>query len=176
MTSKFKLILGLGNPGHDYEYTYHNTGILATRHFTGDAQFTKDGSSVFEYAKKDRTIIASSLVFMNESGRAAKAALERFRLSPAEILVIHDESDMPLGAFKFSFNRNAAGHHGVESVIASLGTKAFTRLRIGIRGAGEKTKASDLVLRKISKENLAALRTAFDEAMIVIGSGEASET
>src|SRR5882724_5215951 len=107
--AKFKLILGLGNPGEEYQYTYHNTGILAARHFAMETEFKKDSSGLFEYAKSGNgTIIATSLVFMNESGRAAAAAARKFHLTPQDILVVHDESDMTLGTFKFSFNRNAA--------------------------------------------------------------------
>ncbi|MDP3052704.1 MAG: aminoacyl-tRNA hydrolase [bacterium] len=172
---KYRLIIGLGNPGGRYALTYHNAGQLAINFLMKTAAetmtFAKKGKQKnFEYFKfinGDNLIFVKPLTFMNESGGAVAACLKYFRIKPEETLIIHDDSDIELGESKLSFSRGAGGHHGIESIINNLKTKNFWRLRIGIRkkekegnkrkGAGEMvlkkiTAADNLILEKIIKE------------------------
>jgi PTH1 family peptidyl-tRNA hydrolase len=174
-----KAVIGLGNPGVDYENTYHNIGFNAVDWLkenygkeTTTAQ--KSAKGYFEYCKGKNLIWIKSLVFMNESGAAVKRALRYFNLRPEEILIIHDDSDLEIGQVKLSWNRGSAGHKGIESVIKQLGTRKLWRLRIGIRSPsqvlrsktweGERKKASEFVLRKIRQSNEEMLLQAFKDA------------
>ena len=98
---------------------------------------------------------------MNESGKSVAAAVKKFSSSPKDILVVHDDSDIPLGNFKFSLDRGPAGHRGIVSIIEALGTQAFARLRIGIRV--REGKAGDFVLKKVSPRNKAILSSLYKE-------------
>jgi PTH1 family peptidyl-tRNA hydrolase len=183
---KFKLILGLGNPGKEYQNTYHNAGFLALQYLgeqiAGKPVFLKAPRGKWEYLKSGDKILVRPLTFMNQSGSAAKSALAYFKIPPAEMLVIHDDADIPLGKFKLVFGRGSAGHKGVESIQKALGTKEFSRLRLGIQpvshnsatpGGGDATgktriKAGELVLKKISPGELKKLYSALEEAKLKV--------
>jgi len=171
---EIKLAIGLGNPGPEYENTYHNVGQLfidemaglpveAGKAKTGEAAFKKE--KYFEYIKRREVILVKTLSFMNRSGRAVTVAKRYFDSEPGKILVIHDDSDIPLGSFKLSFARGSAGHQGIESIIKSLRTNKFYRLRIGIRPPREmrRTKANDLVLKRIPQREIKILKDLFLE-------------
>ena len=165
-----KLFLGLGNPGTEYEETFHNAGALAL-HALADAISAPTGiawqthKKIFRYATYNGAIFIEPLTFMNESGRAAREAMKKFDLAPKDIVVLHDDSDLPLGTWKISRGHGAGGHHGIESIINTLGTNDFTRVRIGIRPAAERErqKAGDFVLKKITKKDRAVLDKVFGE-------------
>ncbi|MEK7555167.1 MAG: aminoacyl-tRNA hydrolase [Patescibacteria group bacterium] len=151
-----RLVIGLGNPGKTYAHTYHNAG----HQFAEYARETWDGGPA----------ILISDVFMNASGSAVLAALKKYRVKPEELLVAHDDSDLALGSVKVSFGRGAAGHHGIESIIAALHTNRFWRARIGIRPREEKIrmKASELVLKKVSRVAKSLLEKGFADALLKI--------
>ena len=152
--SKIKLIIGLGNPGKEFENTYHNAGALFVNYLK------KFKSSVIGH----KLLVSDS--YMNLSGRFVKRVLKKYKTKPGELLLIHDDSDIPLSKYKFSFGRGSAGHKGVESAINALGTENFWRLRIGIRpkaGPPRRVKAGDLVLKKISPKDLKTLGGLFGE-------------
>lgn len=175
---KFKLIIGLGNPGKEYASTYHNVGFLAI-------DFLDISSGLAKLLKSD--------TYMNESGAFVLKNIKKYKVSPEEILIIHDDSDIELGKYKISFARGSAGHRGVQSIIDTLGTKNFWRLRIGIgkntklhetehetarkgikaalpadlsakasaTAETRRAKAGDLVLKKISRKDLEILNMVF---------------
>jgi len=162
---EIKLIIGLGNPRKEYEKTYHNVGFLAI-------DFLAKNPPIAKLLKSDN--------YMNQSGLFVGRTLKKYGVKPEEILIVHDDSDIELGKYKVSFGRGSAGHQGIESIIKSLNTKNFWRLRIGIRknvlspkfpARGEtrqrrqvsRKKAADLVLKKISKDDLRALLELFKE-------------
>lgn len=155
---KRTIVVGLGNPGPEYEMTYHNVGVLAV-HALADA-FTKAGGEVawkkhaglFHYAIAGNLALVTPLVYMNESGAAVREALKKWDASPADLVIVHDESDLTIGTFQSADGKNAAGHKGVTSIIDALGTKEFKRIRIGIRDAKEvkRKKAEEFVLAHIS--------------------------
>ncbi len=147
MEVKPRLIIGLGNPDKEYGKTYHNVGFLAIN-------FLAENSSARKLIKSE--------VYMNESGGFVKKTIKKNNAKPEEVLIIHDDSDIKMGEYKLSFGRSSAGHRGVQSIIDSLKTKNFWRLRIGIR-KNKKQKASEIVLKKISKADMETLNKIFKE-------------
>jgi len=161
---KVKLVIGLGNPGKEYEKTYHNVGFLAINYLTKNPLISNFQFPISKLLKSD--------VFMNQSGNFVKAALKKYKIKPEELLIIHDDSDIELGKYKLCFGRGSAGHKGVQSIIDALNTKNFWRLRIGIRREltqnkrkVARTKASELVLKKITKRDLEILEKVFEEIL-----------
>lgn len=133
------LIAGLGNPGKKYELTRHNTGFrvldkLAEKYsasFIEETKF-KSQTSAFDL-DENRIILAKPQTFMNNSGEAVGLLKNFFKLANDNILVVHDEIDLPLGKMRLSFDASAAGHNGIKSVIEKI-KQNFYRLRIGIEG------------------------------------------
>lgn len=163
---QFKVILGLGNPENEYGSTYHNVGKVFTRYFA-----EKMGQPVFFPSKYCRMTkgnplrFALSDVYMNESGKAAKFAVTHPRVGTKELLVAHDDADIPVGSYRISFGRGTAGHNGVRSVIEHLGTKDFWRLRIGVRKeATGHVKAGAYVLRPVSAHDTELISQVFGAA------------
>ena len=152
-----KLVFGLGNPGEKYALTYHNTGQLYIN-YIAQGPFKKYRN--FEFSKEGDLIFIKSIAFMNDSGLAAKEALEYLGLQIENLLVVHDDSDIPLGEYKLSFNQGSAGHNGVQSVAQHLKTQKFFRLRIGVR-ENQRGKAGEFILKPISKRALATLKQVF---------------
>ena len=157
------LVVGLGNPGKEYETTYHNVGVLALESLAPEK--FKKYKDLFEYAETDATVFVRPLTYMNESGTAVRAALKNFKAKPASLVLIHDDSDIIVGEYKISFDRNSAGHKGVQSVIDALGTKEFSRIRIGIRPARERQrqKVGEFALKKIATKDMVVLKKVFEE-------------
>ena len=149
-SKSIKLIIGLGNPEIKYQNTYHNVG----------RQFIK-------YIKENpRTACYQSFATdcsMNQSGLFVQKTLNYYHFNPENLLIVHDDSDITLGKYKFSFSRSSAGHKGINSVIQNLNTKNFWRLRIGIRPKEYRGKAEKFVLKKISAQNREVLKTTFQE-------------
>lgn len=152
------MIAGLGNPGEEYDETRHNAGRSLLRVFqkTSDfSEWTEDKkkkmiSSKGKIGKESVTLLLPNN-FMNNSG----GVLKNFVLNPKQaekLVVLYDDIDLPLGKLKISYDRSSGGHNGVESIIKSLKTKAFTRLRIGIapedaKGRARKPKGEEKVLK-----------------------------
>jgi len=175
-----RLIVGLGNPGQKYENTYHNAGFLFIDSMMSSEVGDERGESPkwkslksFRYSRVGQMILTKPNTFMNESGDAVKKILKYFDVGPEEILVIHDDSDFKLGEYKFMLGRGSAGHKGVESIINSIGTKDFYRVRIGIRKMGG--KANGFVLGKIGKDDRLILDKVFEEISETISSGKTSK-
>ncbi len=138
-----KLIIGLGNPGNKYELTRHNAGFLAVDFFLKERSAiscqSKFNAQICEYQEtdKDRNIQKVFFVkpqsFMNLSGEVVREILAFYKLDHAnDLLIIHDEKDLPFGTVKEAFASGSAGHNGVQNIIDELGTKDFARVRVGI--------------------------------------------
>ncbi len=164
------LIIGLGNPGKEYEQTYHNMGFLVLDEFA-----KKDGFSTFSASKKyeslisegtlgnEKTLLAKPQTSMNNSGKAVWLLTKNYKLPTKNLVVIHDDIDLPIGTMKISAGSGSAGHKGVESIIQNIGTKDFTRIRIGIQPAsGKPNEVENFVLKKISG---AANKAIFQEVV-----------
>lgn len=169
-TKQIKLIIGLGNPDPAYTHTYHNVGqlaldVIARTLCETPPTLATPSRKAFASALCGPFILIKLETFMNESGRAAKEALSYFKKKPAQLLVIHDDSDMTIGTFKLSSNQSAGGHRGIQSLIDVLKTQDFYRLKIGIRQPQEKVrkKAEEFVLKNISKKDEKILEKVFTE-------------
>lgn len=144
---KIKVVIGLGNPGKEYEQTYHNIGARSLPYF-------KD---MLTYQPKS---------FMNESGVDIAHWMKMKNLKVSDIIVAHDDSDLPIGGYKLVKGGSSAGHNGVQSVIDNLGTEDFWRLRIGIRDPQEpvRKKALDFVLQRFPKAQESVFEDVFKKA------------
>lgn len=142
-----KLIVGLGNPGEKYENTRHNLGFMAVTRFLKDFESLQDtawknNEKLKSYiadldwqpkmGKLEKVILAMPQTYMNNSGMGVSLLANYYKISPEDIWIVHDELDLPIGAMRIRFGGAAAGHHGVESIIESLGTDQFWRFRLGI--------------------------------------------
>jgi PTH1 family peptidyl-tRNA hydrolase len=135
-----KIIVGLGNPGKEFEKTRHNLGFMVLDRFARKNKFPKfkiKKEFLAEISEKkigkEKIILAKPQTFMNSSGKSLKILTKTFNLEPKNLFVIHDDLDIPFGKIKISFGRGSAGHKGVQSIIDELKTKNFFRFRIGIK-------------------------------------------
>ncbi|PIE43703.1 MAG: aminoacyl-tRNA hydrolase [Gammaproteobacteria bacterium] len=166
-----KLIVGLGNPGKEYENTRHNAGALFVSYLCSEYQGTLRPEKKFHglYGKiivNSRDIhLLIPTTFMNRSGLSIQAFANYFNLDVTEILVAHDELDIPCGAIKLKSGGGHGGHNGLKDIIKALaGQKEFYRLRVGIDHPGSKEKVTGYVLGKIGQSESALLDDAFDQA------------
>lgn len=150
-----KLIVGLGNPGEKYENTRHNLGFLVIDHLlkelgTSKVDWEKSNKLKSEIApftlttkdkKEEKLLLAKPQTFMNNSGMAVRLLLDFYKIEQQDLWVVYDELDLPLGSIKIRFGGAAAGHHGVESIMESIGTDKFWRFRLGIGSSHDKMHA-----------------------------------
>ncbi len=130
-----KLIVGLGNPGEKYIGVRHNLGFAVLDELARKlnlVDWSKEEKFKSELIKTPELILAKPQTYMNNSGLAVSAVAEYFKIRPEDIIIIHDELDLPLGKIKVRLGGAAAGHHGVESIINILKTDKFIRVRLGI--------------------------------------------
>ncbi|MBS0318330.1 MAG: aminoacyl-tRNA hydrolase [Proteobacteria bacterium] len=162
-----KLFVGLGNPGPEYEATRHNAGfwwIDALSDQLGLALKAEKGfqARVARGALHGRPLwLMQPQTFMNLSGRSVAALARFYKLAPDEILVVHDELDLPPGQAKLKLGGGHAGHNGLRDIHAQLGTPDYWRLRLGIGHPGTRAEVIDWVLRKPAPEQ----RTAIEDAI-----------
>jgi PTH1 family peptidyl-tRNA hydrolase len=130
-----KLVVGLGNPGEKYAKSRHNVGFAVidrlVKGLVATPQVDKRSESII-FKLGNEAILQKPQTFMNVSGKAVASLSEYYKIEPKDIMVVHDEVDLPFGEIKHQFDRGAAGHNGVESVIKALGTQEFNRLRVGV--------------------------------------------
>lgn len=144
-----KLIVGLGNPGREYESTRHNIGFMVIDKLEKELalgvppQWEKDDKKNVLTVKIGGVLLAKPLTFMNKSGFAVKALVDFYKLTPADVWIIHDDIDLPLGKIKIRTKGSSAGHNGVDSVIRELKTDDFVRFRLGIGRGVDTTGVSD---------------------------------
>lgn len=172
MGTPIRLVVGLGNPGREYEATRHNAGFrfadaLASRlgaSFSGEAKF----HGRIARGVGDLRLLKPG-TFMNLSGRAVGAVAQFFSIAAAEILVVHDELDLKPGEAKMKFGGGTAGHNGLRDIAAHLGGPAFWRLRIGIGHPRDsdisQQQVADYVLQPPRAVERAAIQDALDRAL-----------
>ena len=134
-----KLIIGIGNPDEQYEETRHNVGFMmidyiAKKNDFGDFEMNKKLNTLTAKGKLDGSsvILTKPQTYVNKTGEAAAKLKNFYKVKPEQILVIQDDLDVPFGNTKISFDKNSGGHKGIESIMKSLKTKKFYRLRIGL--------------------------------------------
>ena len=170
-----KIIAGLGNPGKKYDGTKHNTGFMALNYFLQKNSLTLEREK-FEgkYTKQkiagNDVILLEPQTFMNDSGRSVAQFAGFFKVNPHDILIIHDDMDMPLSKIRIRANGKSGGHNGIKSIIRDLGTSDFNRLKIGIRHPDNVTEASVVswVLSQFNTEQQKLMDTAYATASEVI--------
>lgn len=169
MTPPIRLIVGLGNPGAEYEDTRHNAGFwlvdaLARQHQGHLRQENKfHGNVARVQIKGQEAWLLQPLTYMNRSGQAVAALMRFYKIAPAEMLVAHDELDIEPGTAKLKQGGGAAGHNGLKDIITALGTQDFWRLRIGIghpRTLGLRQDVADFVLHRPSSEHQTAIEAS----------------
>lgn len=155
------IIVGLGNPGKKYKNTRHNIGFRVVDEFAKENNFPEFKlSKKFNalISEKENIVLVKPQTFMNNSGLVVKKIIQNVKFKIQNSIVVHDDIDLPLGKIRISKNKGAAGHKGVESIIKEIGTKNFTRFRIGINPASAKASAGKAknvekyVLQKFDKE------------------------
>ena len=173
-----RLLVGLGNPGPEYQFTRHNAGFwwidaaaraLRTQlspdraYFGQVARINRPGS---DSAGDGPLWLLKPQTYMNLSGKSVAALARFFKIEPAQILVIHDELDLPPGQIKLKLGGSHAGHNGLRDIHAQLGTADYWRLRLGIGHPGVKAEVVDYVLRKPAADHRAAIEQAIDGSMV----------
>ncbi len=173
-----RLVVGLGNPGPEYEGTRHNIGfhLLGQMAESRNWNWSRERKLRAKVAKANAALIlAKPLTYMNLSGNAVSRVARLYKLKPEQILIIYDDIDLPVGKIRFRANGSAGGHNGIKSIIEYLGTKEFPRLKIGIGSAAGKGGMVDHVLGKFDKEEWAKLEkvlaNAEDGVNCVLSSG-----
>lgn len=167
------LIVGLGNPGAEYEHTPHNVGFslidrLAHKH--GIRVNRPEGNALVGVGKiaGAEAVLAKPLSYMNLSGGPVKTLLGKYEMTGADLLVAYDELDLPWGGMRMRPKGSAAGHKGVASIISSLGSDEFARLRLGIHPGRPIGSGAKYVLRLFSKTELEELDQILERAAEVV--------
>ncbi|MGH8872457.1 MAG: aminoacyl-tRNA hydrolase [Acidimicrobiia bacterium] len=170
-----RAVIGLRNPGPDYEGTRHNSGyevVARVLQRAGEklgrapsrvrAQVTQVG------AGGDRVLYAVPVTFMNESGRAVRTLIDYFGLSPEALLVVHDDIDLPFGRLRLQVDGGSGGNNGVRSIESALGTKEFSRLKLGVGRPPGQTDPADFVLRPFTKPERAEVDLMIEDAADIV--------
>jgi peptidyl-tRNA hydrolase, PTH1 family len=163
------LVVGLGNPGTDYERTRHNVGaevveLLARRH-GGKLRRQKERSLTDEVDIAGRKVaLAVPLTFMNLSGEAVAPLVRRYRVEPGQLVVVHDEMDFDVARLQVKDGGGLAGHNGLRSIVAHLHTQDFLRIRIGIGKPPGRREGADHVLKRFSKAEREQIDVTIEQA------------
>lgn len=172
-SSELKLIVGLGNPGTEYARTRHNAGFwlvdeLARRHGGNFRNESRHQGEIARVSIAGRELwLLKPTTFMNRSGGAVQSLSGFYKIAPGEILVAHDEIDLPVAALRLKEGGGHGGHNGLRDIIATLGD-AFWRLRIGVGHPGSKPEVVDYVLRRAPADEDALLQQAVIAAADII--------
>ncbi len=168
-----RIIAGLGNPDSKYEDTLHNAGFwfvdALARKFGGDFKFEKKFDADIGRVTIDgeQIWLVKPQSYMNLSGKPVRGVLDYYRLTPADLLVAHDEIDLPPDTIRLKKGGGHGGHNGIRDVIRHCGAE-FLRLRIGVGHPGEKHKVTGYVLKKGSADVTAAVERNIDDAIAVL--------
>ena len=169
-----KVIVGLGNPGSKYTETRHNAGFwfieqVARKYsaaFRADKKFHGDVAKISLEGKE--IWLLKPATFMNRSGLAVQSLMSFYRINADQLLVAHDEIDLPPGTAKLKTGGGHGGHNGLRDIISQLGTKDFHRLRIGVGHPGSKDQVVDYVLHNASRDDRILIDRDIDDAVAVM--------
>ena len=162
-----KLLVGLGNPGNKYSKTRHNAGFLLLDELAKDegVLFSRQARFFGDLAElrigSELVYMLKPVTFMNRSGQSVSSVMKYYKISPDEVLVVHDELDFEVGTLKLKSGGGHGGHNGLRDIIASMGVKDFKRLRIGIGRPGAGKVVADYVLSDFSKGDLQQVKELF---------------
>lgn len=174
MSTAIRLIVGLGNPGPQYETTRHNAGAWFVEQLAQHVHSTLRPETKFlgHYLKTSidqqecHLLIPST--FMNRSGASVSAVAKFYKIAVNEMLIVHDELDLASGAAKLKQGGGHAGHNGLRDIIAAMGSNDFLRLRLGIGHPGNPEKVSDYVLSKPGKTEQQQIMQAIDNSLRIV--------
>jgi PTH1 family peptidyl-tRNA hydrolase len=163
-----KLIVGLGNPGIEYQFTPHNVGFLAIDRIASNLGVEVRNRQC--RAQTARTVIADQMVllakpetFMNLSGVSVRELVKEYEAQPeSDLIVIQDEMDFPLGTLRIHTRRSSAGHNGIESIIGALGTQDFLRIRVGVAPERKVSDGKEYLLAPMKKKDLEVIDGVLD--------------
>lgn len=170
-----KLIVGLGNPGRQYEKTRHNAGFLFLDDLASEfgcawvSEPRFDGVLSGFVVATSKVLLLKPGTFMNRSGQSVGKVARYYKFSPEEILVVHDELDFEVGIVRLKKDGGHAGHNGLRDIIAHLGSKDFYRLRIGIGRPSAGGAVADYVLSNPSKNEMESMQSAFALSSSYVG-------
>lgn len=174
MANKIQLVVGLGNPGQQYELTRHNAGAWFVESLANEHSVSLQSESKFQgriariqTADLDYWLLIPS-TYMNKSGLAIKMVAHFYKIPPEAILIAHDELDFPPGITRFKQEGGHGGHNGIRDTIDHLQSKNFQRLRIGIGHPGHRDQVTDYVLNRPSKKDYELIMESIDLARAVL--------
>jgi PTH1 family peptidyl-tRNA hydrolase len=179
--SAVQLIVGLGNPGAEYEQTRHNAGFWFVDELARVNQCSLRKEARFHAEVGRCTLhghdcrLQKPITFMNRSGQAVIALADFLRIPPSEILVVHDELDLMPGTVRLKKGGGHGGHNGLRDLIAHLGTQDFMRLRLGIGHPGDRNQVVDYVLHRPGREEREQIDAAIQRALDVMPLAVAGE-
>ncbi|MGH7843581.1 MAG: aminoacyl-tRNA hydrolase [Candidatus Binatia bacterium] len=165
-----KIVLGLGNPGKKYECTRHNLGFLvlneiASTHAIGFAPKRSLESLIGRWkVGEEEVLLVKPQIYMNHSGRAAGAVLQKFPVGIQNLVVVHDDLDLRFGQIRIRARGSHAGHRGVQSILDAVGEESFLRVRLGIGRPAVGLDATEYVLERFSAEERSRLQAAISRA------------
>jgi PTH1 family peptidyl-tRNA hydrolase len=169
-----KLIVGLGNPGPEYAKTRHNVGFWFVETLCEQERQSLQPQSKFKGLIAELSIkshpcrVLEPTTYMNRSGESILALAQFYKIKPDEILVVHDDLDLPVGSARLKLDGGHGGHNGLRDIISRLGTKEFYRLRLGIGHPGNRDDVHDYVLQRPSVADRASLLEAIDKSLIAL--------
>ena len=157
-----KMIVGLGNPGKEYEKTRHNVGFMVLNYFPGNNfDQEKYNANYFKTKLFDEDVIfVKPLTYMNLSGESVSKFANFYKIEPKDILIIHDDLDLPVGTVRLKYKSSSGGHNGLKSIISQLGTEEIPRIKVGISN-DKQMLTRDYVLHKFSKDELNKIEEKF---------------
>jgi PTH1 family peptidyl-tRNA hydrolase len=167
-----RLIVGLGNPGPDYSETRHNAGFWFCERLARELGVSFSRESRYHGLVAKTRVGGADLwllqpqTFMNRSGQSVQALAHFYRIEPAEMLVVHDELDIPPGQLRLKFGGGLGGHNGLKDITGHLGTQDYWRLRIGIGHPGDRDEVVNYVLKPPRKEEAGEIDAAIDRALL----------
>jgi len=167
-----KLIVGLGNPGPEYELTPHNLGFLVVDRIADEQKVEVRNRQCRTLTARttigqEQVILAKPETFMNLSGAAVRELVSKLEIVPeTDLIVIQDELDLPFGTLRVHRNRSSAGHNGIESIIGSLGTKDFPRIRIGVAPEHKVEDGKEYLLSPMRKAQVKVLDSVIADAAL----------
>jgi len=168
--SQIRLIVGLGNPGANYQDTRHNAGYWFVDRVARSHGVTLRNESKFHGLMGMANIagvevrLLQPMTFMNRSGRSVAAVSRYFDILPEQILVVHDELDLPPGQVRLKQGGGHAGHNGLRDLMSALGSRDFWRLRVGIDHPGDRSRVVDYVLNRPGRDEARAIEDSLEQA------------
>jgi len=172
LQATLRLVVGLGNPGPEYAETRHNAGFWFCERLARELGVSFARESRYHGLTAKARLAGADLwllmpqTFMNRSGQSVQALARFFRIEPAEMLVVHDELDLPPGQMRLKFGGGLGGHNGLKDITSHLGTQDYWRLRIGIGHPGDRDLVTDYVLKRARRDEQEEIEASLDRALL----------